>query len=401
MRRRADLVAFLFLALALNYVDRQMPYSMFPALKRDLGFAEWQLGLIGSVFQWVYAASMPFAGRLSDLWRKDRMVAASVVLFSLGTLGCSLSVSVASFIACRAWIAITEAIYFPAAAGMIASVHTGPSRSRALGIHQTAQFLGLFAGGWYGGWMADRGSWRTGFAIAAVAGMLYAPLLLAALPKMEPHSVSAEGRSRGRLSELFRLRCYLALCAAFFFFCAMLWIFYAWYPAFLLERYRLSMADSGWNATLFVQLPCALGVLAGGTVADRLSTRMPAARFYIAALGIVASAPFGYLTFYTHSLAMARFCSAAYGGIAGLMIANVFAAAFDVLDKQNYGVAAGVLNMVGGFSSAGMIFLAGLWKDSVGFAGMLWWVGWACVAAGLALALAGRTLQGKIATAHS
>ena len=50
------LVAFLWVAFALNYVDRQMVYSMFPALRADLGFTEDRLGLIGSVFLWVIPA---------------------------------------------------------------------------------------------------------------------------------------------------------------------------------------------------------------------------------------------------------------------------------------------------------------------------------------------------------
>ena len=40
----------LWVAFAMNYVDRQMVYTMFPALKADLGFAGAKLGLIGSVF---------------------------------------------------------------------------------------------------------------------------------------------------------------------------------------------------------------------------------------------------------------------------------------------------------------------------------------------------------------
>ena len=36
--RRSPLVAYLWIAFAVNYVDRQMVYSMFPALRPDLGF---------------------------------------------------------------------------------------------------------------------------------------------------------------------------------------------------------------------------------------------------------------------------------------------------------------------------------------------------------------------------
>ena len=67
----------------------------------------------------------------------------------------------------------------------------------------------------------------------------------------------------------------------------MLWVFYAWYPSFLQERYHLSMTDSGFNATIYVQVSCALGVVLGGAFADRLSKRMPAARLYVAAGNLI------------------------------------------------------------------------------------------------------------------
>ena len=43
------LIAYLWIAFALNYIDRQMVYSLFPALKADLGFTSSTLGLIGSI----------------------------------------------------------------------------------------------------------------------------------------------------------------------------------------------------------------------------------------------------------------------------------------------------------------------------------------------------------------
>ena len=85
------LVLFLWIALGLNYVDRQMAYSIFPALKADLHFTDAQLGLIGSVFAWVYSLYMPIAGRMADILRRDRMIVASMVLWSVATLGCGFS----------------------------------------------------------------------------------------------------------------------------------------------------------------------------------------------------------------------------------------------------------------------------------------------------------------------
>ena len=47
-----SLVAFLWVAFALNYVDRQMVYSMFPALQADLGFNAVRLGRCERMVGW-------------------------------------------------------------------------------------------------------------------------------------------------------------------------------------------------------------------------------------------------------------------------------------------------------------------------------------------------------------
>jgi len=72
----------------------------------------------------------------------------------------------------------------------------------------------------------------------------------------------------------------------------MQWIFFAWFPTFLQDRFGLSMAESGWNGTLFIQASAIAGILAEGALADRLRRRWPAARLYVAATGVLLSAPF-------------------------------------------------------------------------------------------------------------
>ena len=383
------LVALLWFALALNYVDRQIPYSIFPALKTDLGFTDARLGLIGSIFAWIYTICMPLCGRMADFYRRDRMIVASLVLFSLATIACGAAGSVGAFLAWRAVIGLTEALYYPAAVGLIATAHSAGTRSKALGIHQSAQFAGLVVGGWYGGWMADHYSWRWGFTGAGLVGLTYAAFLALRLrqPSGQAASAPAPPPFAAALASLARSRCYLALCAAFFCFCAMLWVFYAWYPSHLNERFHLSMSDSGFNATVFVQAACGLGVLTGGALADRLVKRQPAARLFLCVAGILVSAPLGYLTFAAGSLGMARLFSTAYGFSAGFMIANIFASAMDVTEARNYGASAGVLNSVGGVASALIIFTAGMVRDSLGFAGLLAWVAASCCVSALALGL--------------
>ncbi|MBS1871978.1 MAG: MFS transporter [Acidobacteria bacterium] len=380
-------LALLWIAFALNYLDRQMVYSMFPALKGELGFDGARLGLIGSVFGWVYTLSMPFAGRLADVWRRDVLIVASLVLWSIAALGCGLAGSAWTFLGWRAVMGVTEALYYPAALAFLSALYPAAARSRALGVHQSAQLFGAVAGGWYGGWAADHVGWRLGFRMPALVGAAYGVALWFGLRRSAGRAPGARSSAGGSVAELVRSRRFVVLCLAFAAYCAMQWIFFAWFPSFLQERFRLSMTASGWNATVFVQFASIAGILGGGALADRLRRRWPSARLQVAAFGVLLCAPFAYLTFSAATLDQARLFSAGFGLFGGLLAANAFSGAYDVLSEDSRGLAGGVLNMTGGVSSATMIYLAGVWKDTIGFPAMMAAMSAAAVACALLLAV--------------
>ena len=55
------------------------------------------------------------------------------------------------------------------------------------------------------------------------------------------------------------------------------------------------------------------------------------------------------------------------------MSGNAFAAACDVVPPARSGVAAGVLNMTGGFTGAAMVLVAGYAKSTIGFGALMTW----------------------------
>lgn len=365
-------VAFLWFAYFLNYLDRQVVFSIFPVLRRDLGFSDTQLGLVGTLFLWVYSLCMPLTGRLADLVRRDRLVISSLVLWSLATLGTGLSTSAAVFLFWRAVMGVTESLYVPAALATIAVLHPGMTRSKALAIHSTAQFAGIVAGGWYGGWAADHIGWRPGFTLLAVAGTAYAAVLWKVFPRA-PHLAAPSSQQASTPADIFKSPCYSTLALAFFAFCTMLWMLYAWFPNFIYERYQLSMTESGLTATVYLQTSCMAGVLAGGVLADWLVERVRSGRFLIAVAGLAACAPFAFLSLAAGSLVIAKLSAAAFGFFAGVFVANTFAAAYDVISRQNYGLGTGILNLTGGLAGGAAILAAGLWKASVGMAPLMKW----------------------------
>ncbi len=357
------IVVFLSVAFVINYIDREVVFAIFPLLQRDLRFSPTQLGLAGSLFTWTYSLSMPVAGRLADIVQRRWMVCASLVLWSIATLGTTFSYSIAQFLFWRVVMGITEALYVPAAIALITDAHPGRTRSRALSIHVLAQFAGITVGGWFGGWAGEHIGWRSGFGLLAVLGLSYSGVLFWGF--QQPQTQFAQ-KSSGSPVAIFRSRCYIVLCLLFFTFCAMLWVLYTWLPAHVYETFHVSLAASGFVATAYLQFSSAAGVLAGGFAGDALSNRQRAGRFYIAAAGLFLSAPFAVAAFQTQSLRGLKFSACGFGLFAGLLIANVVSSAYDVVAPADFGLASGVLNMIGGLGSGAAVLLAGIFKDSLG-----------------------------------
>src|SRR5260370_14675734 len=75
------LVALLWGVALLNYLDRQVIFSLFPLLERDLHAGSFELGLISTVFFWSYGLLSPFGGYLADRWCRVRIILASLIVW--------------------------------------------------------------------------------------------------------------------------------------------------------------------------------------------------------------------------------------------------------------------------------------------------------------------------------
>lgn len=353
------ILGFFWIAFLINNIDRQVVFSIFPILTQQMHFTRVQLGLVGSVFLWSYCASNPLLGRLADVIQRERLIVASMILWSVATLGTALSYSVHYFLFWRSALGLAESLYVPATLASIAAWHPGKTRSSALAIHSSAQFSGLAMGGWLGGLTAETLGWRPGFSILAAVGILYAGVLAILLPRKPRPAVEIRKAGASPL-DVFRSGCYVALLVSYIMFSTMLFIFYTWLPDFVYNKFHLSLANSGLVATGYLQTGAVVGVLTWGLVADFMSTRVHAGRYHLITLNMIACAPFAVLILTLNSLTGLKVAAAAFGFFAAGLSANVVAAAFDVITTKNYGFATGLINLAGGIGGGGGVLLVGL-----------------------------------------
>jgi predicted MFS family arabinose efflux permease len=377
------LVGSMWFAYFLNYCDRQAVFAMFPSLKIDLGMSDAQLGYVGSVFLWVYAFGCPIAGQIGDRFSKRLLVVLSLVVWSIVTIGTGLVVSGAMMLVMRAAMGVSESLYMSSAVALTANAYEPAKRSRAVSVLMTGQIAGIVAGGWFGGWMADRGQWRVAFFILGAVGMLYAIPYFAFLRRVD--EPKPEATNTFALQSLIEVPTFLLQCVVFPVFVFGLWLLYGWLPTFLHDKFALNQGDAAFNATVFLQTATFIGVISGGVIADRLYRHTQAARFWLLVTGLMLSAPCIHALGSCATLNATRVAATLFGLFSGLMIGNIFPSAFDVVPADARASAVGLLNFCGAIMSGFATLFGGLWKQSLGIDRLLSITALAYVIAGIAM----------------
>lgn len=295
--RYAWLVIVLLAPVAiLNYVDRQMLAAMKYSLMGDIPSiateANW--GLLPAVFKWTYACLSPLGGYIADRFSKRNVIILSLFVWSGVTWATGHAQTFDQLLVSRAIMGISEACYIPAALALIADYHSGPTRSRAVGLHQMAIYIGLLMGG-FSGYVADAPNlgWRWAFDAAGVIGVIYSiPLffLLKDAPKtttVTAHSArNLEKRSFIKsISELLGNKYFIMLALYFTLPALAGWVIKDWMPAILQDQFNVGQGKAGVSATIYVNVASLIGAVIGGIFADRWMRRNHRGRIYISAIG--------------------------------------------------------------------------------------------------------------------
>ena len=289
------MVALLVPVALLNYLDRQMLATMKTSMVADIVGIETdaQWGFVLACFKWVYAVLSPVGGYIADRFSRRLVIAVSLFAWSVVTWATGHVTSYEGLVATRALMGVSEAFYIPAALALIADFHTGPTRSRAIGIHQTGIYIGLILGG-FAGYVADAPSlgWRWAFEAGGLVGVLYALPLFFLLRDLPRARASGPGLTPGAaLRELLGNRDFLLLVLYFTLPAIAGWVIKDWMPVILKQQFGLSQGQAGTMAVLWVQVASIVGAVLGGIVADRWMRRTDRGRIYTSALGMLLFLP--------------------------------------------------------------------------------------------------------------
>ncbi|UAL11917.1 spinster family MFS transporter [Caulobacter segnis] len=186
----------LLIIYTLNFLDRQVVNILAEPIKRDLGLADWQLGMMtGLAFAVFYTVlGIPIA-RIAETKNRPVIIGASVAAWSAFTVLCGFTQNFWQLILARIGVGVGEAGCTPPAHSLITDYVPREKRASAIAFYSIGTPLGTLAGMAMGGLVADAYGWRAAFMVAGAPGVLFA--LVAALTLVEPRKkLAAEMAAR-------------------------------------------------------------------------------------------------------------------------------------------------------------------------------------------------------------
>ena len=355
------IVGLAFVAIMLNYVDRQIIALLKPLLEQEFGWSNRDYSHMASAFQLSAAVAFLGTGWFIDRIGLRRGFAIGVGTWSLAGMAHAFVATVGGFVTARAALGVAESIGTPAQVKTAATYVPPEKRSLMLGIGNMAANFGAVVAPLSIPPLALWLGWRAAFLIAGGLGLLWVIAWLAVTPRTEPVSAAAVDGPAQRLpwASLLRDRRQWAIIAAKAFSDQCWWFLLFFMPDLFHRVFGLSQGELGVPIALVYTL-AALGSLSGGILPTWLLARgveMNRARkgSMLYALLIVPAA----LVLHVDN-------AWAAAGLLGLALfahqgfsTNVFGMTADIFPARMIGTAIGIGAFAGNLSGMAMIEAAG------------------------------------------
>lgn len=141
---RWRIIALLFFATTINYIDRQVIGILKPYISEDLGWSEVDYGYIVMTFQIAYAIGLITTGRFLDKFGTRLGYTLAIILWSIASTAHAAARSVLTFSLMRFFLGIGESANFPAAVKTVAEWFPKKERALATGWFNIGSSVGAF-----------------------------------------------------------------------------------------------------------------------------------------------------------------------------------------------------------------------------------------------------------------
>jgi ACS family hexuronate transporter-like MFS transporter len=289
------ILAMLFAATVLNYVDRQTLSILASPLQKDLGIDDVAYARIVQYFLIAYAVSYFGAGWVTDKLGAKITLALFLGGWSLANIATGWVRNAAQLGLTRLMLGLGEPGVYTAGPKAIAEHFPPAERGLAVGVYTAGAMVGATIAPPLIALLALRYSWRAAFVITGAAGFVWLAIWLLVYR-------SPEGTETNRMNEpirwgpILRDRSVWGLALARLI-ADPVWYFYLfWFPKYLTDARGLGLIQVASLAWI-VYLAADIGSVGGGLISGRLIRGgMAPVRSRVVAMGCAAAlAPLGML----------------------------------------------------------------------------------------------------------
>ena len=367
--QRWIVASLMWLAIAINYIDRTVLSAAAPHLVKDLHIPIGMMGIIMSAFFWSYAVLQIPAGWFSDKFGQKLGLGVSVFWWSVATSATGLATGFLSLFGLRVALGVGEAGAYPSNAGITSKWFPDRERATVSGLFDSASKFGGAVAMPLIVWMISKFEWRLTFVLIGAAGLAWSlvwwwffsetpeahkKINAAELSYIRDGQLNKHGTDKSlpmKWHELLRYRNIWAMCLGFFTINYISYFFITWLPFYLIKDRAMGFLAMGFVASL--PLLCGLvSEIGAGWLSDRVAASgrlsLTATRKTFLIGGLTLALCIGFAPF-TNSVVIAvlLLCIAKAGTTAAA--SQVWAMPGDVAPKNMASTVAGLQNMVSNF----------------------------------------------------
>ncbi len=381
---RYRILAFLFINVVINYMDRANISVAATSLSEEFGLSSVQLGLIFSAFGWTYAALQIPGGLLTDRLGPRLLYALSLIGWSFVTLLQGFANGFAMLFGLRLATGALEAPAYPINNRVVTGWFPDNERASAIAVYTSGQYIGLALLTPVMATIQYYLDWRGLFIITGSVGIVWGllwylfyrdPLKHKQVSQAELDHIEKGGgiinyraeknnadKSKftwKNLREVFSHRKLWGIYLGQFAITSTLWFFLTWFPTYLVKYRGFDFIKTGFLASVPF-LAAFAGILLSGFLSDFLVKRkVPAdiARKVPVITGLLLSVAIVGANYVNSPALIILFMAIAFFGNGMASITWVFVSL--LAPKHLIGVTGGAFNFIGNLSSVSVPFIIG------------------------------------------
>jgi ACS family hexuronate transporter-like MFS transporter len=273
-KRRWFILALIFGAMVLNYVDRQVVSVLKPTIKAEFGIDDRGYATLVNAFVICYASAYAVAGWLVDRYGAGRMMFLGLLAWSGASMAAGFTRTIGMLTACRALLGLSEPTTFPSQLRAVTLWFPPALRATANSICAAGSTVGAVVAAPLVAWLALRFNWRAAFWVPAVMGLLLAVVwkLIYRDPPAATDTAKDVAPRAFTWPQLWRTRSLWGILLSRFVSDPVWYFCLFWLPGYLQERSGLTLAQVGlvgWIPFLVADL----GGIGSSMWSDRLVRR--------------------------------------------------------------------------------------------------------------------------------